>query len=62
MFSEISVTIKDDEKRLTKKFMKYNVYSVSEDEPVIKECIDEVLSNFDGTPESIRVTIVMEMQ
>lgn len=62
MFSEISVTIKDDEKRLTKKFMQYEIYQVSKDEPVIKDCIEETLKNFDGSPDSIKVCIVMEMQ
>lgn len=62
MFSEISVTIKDDEKRLTKKFLQYEVYTVAEDEPVIQQCINETLENFDGNPDSIKVCIIMEMQ
>jgi len=62
MFSEISVTIKDDEKRLNKKFAQYDIYTVSPDEPIIKRCIEETLENFDGTPDSVKVTIVMEMQ
>jgi len=62
MFSEISVTIKDDEKRLNKKFPSYEKITVDEDDPVIKECIRETLENFDGTPDSIKVTITMELQ
>jgi hypothetical protein len=62
MFSEISVTIKDDEKRLTKKFIQYQEFMISEDEPIIQECIKETLDNFDGTPDSIKVTVIMELQ
>jgi hypothetical protein len=62
MFSEISVTIKDDEKRLTKKFLQYEVFTVSEDEPIITQCINETLENFDGTPDSIKVCIIMEIK
>lgn len=62
MFSEISVTIKDDEKRLNKKFPVYEDFNVSDEDPIIKKCIDETLKNFDGTPDSVKVTIVLELQ
>lgn len=62
MFSELSVTIKDDEKRLNKKFIMYEVYTTAEDDPIIRQCIDETLENFDGTPESVKVTITLEIQ
>lgn len=62
MFSELSVTIKDDEKRLNKKFPIYETYQVDENDPMIKQCIEETLENFDGTPDSVKVTIVMELQ
>lgn len=62
VFSEISVTIKDDEKRLNKKFTIYENYNVDEDDPIIKDCIEETLSNFDGTPDNIKVTITMEIK
>jgi hypothetical protein len=61
-FSEISVTIKDDEKRLNKKFPIYESYAVDDNDPVIKQCIQEVLDNFDGTPSDIKVTITLEIQ
>ena len=61
-FSEINVTIKDDEKRLSKKFLLYETYQVDEEDPTIQECIQETLKNFDGDPENIRVTITLEMQ
>ncbi len=62
MFSEISVTIKDDEKRLNKKFTIYDTFTVDENDPIIKDCIRETLENFDGTPDNIKVTIILEIQ
>lgn len=62
MFSEINVCVKDAEKRLSKKFPIYDEYQVSEDNPVIKSCIEEVLKNFDGEPEDIKVTITLEIK
>jgi hypothetical protein len=62
LFSEISVTIKDDEKRLTKKYLQYEKYLVAEDEPIILQCVEETLENFSGTPDSIKVCIVMEIK
>ena len=62
MFSELSVTIKDDEKRLNKKFVIYEVYSVDDNDPIIQDCIKETLENFDGTPDSVKVTITLEIQ
>ena len=62
MVSEISVTIKDDEKSLTKKFLEYEKYNVDEEDPIIKKAIEETLSNFDGEPSDIVVKIKIEIQ
>lgn len=62
MVSELKVTIKDEEKKLDKKFLIYDTYSTDENDPMIKQCIDETLKNFDGEPEKVIVTIKIEMQ
>ncbi len=62
MFSELKVTIKDDEKSLNKKFTIYETYTIDENDPTIKQCIEETLENFDGTPDSVKVTIIKEFQ
>lgn len=61
-FSELRVTIKDDEKKLYKDFSSYEIYTIDENDPFVKQCIDETLENFDGTPDSVKVTITMELQ
>ncbi len=59
MTSELSITIKDSEKSLTKKYLQYEEYVVSEQDAVIDNAIKETLSNFDGEPEDIIVKIKM---
>ncbi len=59
MSSELTITIKDDEKRLSKKFLLYDIYTVSDEDMIIKACIDETLKNFDGEPDTISVKITL---
>jgi hypothetical protein len=62
MVCELSVTIKDDEKTLTTKYLLYDQIMVDEEDPIIKDCIDKTLVNFDGTPDGIIVKIKLEIQ
>jgi hypothetical protein len=55
--SEITVIIKDEEKTLKKKFLIYDPYQVSQEDPTIKNCIEETLKNFAGEPAKITVKI-----
>lgn len=59
--SELTVTIKDDDRTLKKSFLLYENYTVDETDPVIKNCIDETISEFQGEPDDVKVTIVMEI-
>lgn len=62
MVSELSVIIKDDEKRLTKDFLEYEVFTVDENDPVIQRVLKETLDNFDGEPSDIDIKIKMKIQ
>lgn len=62
MISEITIVIKDTEKTLRKKFLQYEIYHVSDDDPIIQECIKETLDNFHGEPENIKVIINMVIE
>lgn len=62
MLSEITVTIKDDEKRLSKKSLQYESYEVSESDPIIQECIRELSKEFNGDPTDITVKITMSIR
>ncbi len=58
----VSVIVKNEEKRLTKKFPIYDTYSVHEDDPIIKECIESTVKEFGDDPEDISVKITMVVQ
>jgi hypothetical protein len=61
-FSVLSVTIKDEEKRLKKDYSSYEVYSIDENDPFVKQCIEETLGNFDGEPSDIWYNIKVQVQ
>ena len=58
--SEVTVTLKDDEKTLKSKFLLYEVYSVSVDDDTLKACVGEALSGFKGSPTDVKIRINME--
>lgn len=58
---EITVTIKDEEKSLKTKYLIYDLVTVSEDDPIIKDCIARALKNFEADPTDIRVKIHLEV-
>ena len=55
--TEITVTIKDEERSLKSKFLIYESYTVSEEDPIIKDCIARTLRDFNGDPSDIRLKI-----
>lgn len=57
MVAELTVSIKDEEKTLKKKFLIYETFQVKDDDPIIKSCIDETLKNFSSQPSKIVVKI-----
>jgi hypothetical protein len=60
--SEISVTIKDEERKLKKSFLTYESYSVDENDPTIKKCVEETIQEFQGEPDDIKVIITLEIE
>lgn len=62
MPSELSVIIKNEEKRQTTKSLIYDDYQVKMDDPIIAQCIADAVKQFGVEPESIKVKIAMEVQ
>lgn len=62
MVSEVTVSIKDEEKTLRKKFLIYDQFIVSENDTTIKACIEETLKNFSSEPSKITVKITIHME
>ncbi len=59
--SEITVTIRDDEKNLKAKYLIYEEYTVSHEDETLKRCIAETLRSFEGDPTDIRIRINLSL-
>lgn len=63
MTIELMVTIKDEEKRkLSREFLVYEQVTLSEDDPIIDKCVKEVLEEFKGEPDDIKIKAVMVLR
>lgn len=62
MVSEISITVKNEEKRQTTKHLIYEIYAVHEEDPTLKELMDQAVKEFSGTPDKVQVKIKMEVK
>lgn len=62
MSVELNVTIKDSEKRLSKDFLIYEEIKMSLEDPIIEKCVKEVLEEFNGEPEDIKVKALLILQ
>lgn len=60
--NELTVILKDSDRTYRQKFLIYENYSVSEDDSVIRMCIEEAKKNFEGEPENIQIKIHLEIQ
>lgn len=60
MSSELVVSIKDSEgKTIKKPFLIYEDFTWSEKDPVIMQCVKELLEEFKGEVEDIKVRALM---
>lgn len=59
--SEITVILKDEERSYRQKFLIYEHYSVSHDDPVILACIEHAKKNFQGNADIVQIKIHMEI-
>ncbi len=62
MPSELSVTVKNEEKRQTTNHLIYEPYAVNEEDPIVKELIDQAVKEFNATVDSIKIKISMEVK
>ena len=59
--TELTITIKDEEKTVKNKFLLYDPYILSDDDPIIKECIGKTLQDFNGEPCSIKLKATLSL-
>lgn len=57
MACEITVTVKDEESSLKKKFLVYEKIEVNENDPIIAQCCQEVMKDFGKQHDSLKVHI-----
>jgi hypothetical protein len=62
MPSELSVIVKNEEKRMTSKHLIYEEYTVNIDDPIIAQLIDQAVKEFGATPDSVKIKINMEVR
>lgn len=62
MLSELTVVVKNEEKRQTTKHLIYDVYTVHEEDPLIKDLIDQAIKQFNDEPDDIRIKISLEIK
>jgi hypothetical protein len=61
MKSEITVTIKGEDSSYKKKFLCHDEIRWTQDDPTLKGYIEEAISDFKGTPDTIRVRGLIEV-
>lgn len=61
MVCELTVYVKNEEKKLTKDHLIYETFSVADDDPVIVECKNKAIAEFQDIPDKVRIKITMEL-
>lgn len=59
---ELSIMIKDDERKLTKDFTLYEIITLDPSDPTIANCLKEVRNEFKGEPEDIKIKATMVLK
>ena len=62
MVKEISIKIKNSEQNFREKFLIYEDFTCSENDPVLKECVDKAISHLKGEVDSVQINIKMVIQ
>jgi len=58
---ELTITLKDSEKRTSHKFLIYEDLNLRSDDLLILQCIAEAKKSFSGQPESVKLKVTMEL-
>ncbi len=58
---KIKVAIRTKEKSVTRVFSTERTVVLSEDDGFIKDCVSEVLKDFDTTPDKIKVSAALDL-
>jgi len=59
MSIELNIMVKDSDKKLIKNFLIYEPITMDTHDPHIDRCLSEVLAEFNGTPEDVKIKATM---
>ena len=59
MSIELAIILKDDERTLRRDYLAYEPVTMSLTDAMVSKCLDEVKSEFSGTPTDIRIRATM---
>jgi hypothetical protein len=62
MAFEMSITVKNEEKRQTTKHLVYDTCTVSDDDPIIQGHIEAAVKEFNAEPDDIKIKIILEVK
>ncbi len=60
---ELLITIKDEEgKKLSKAFLVYEEVTLKDSDPIIDKCLKELLEEFNGVPDDVKLKATMNLR
>lgn len=62
MPSEITITVKNEEKKLVTNHLVYEIFTASENDPIVRQLIDDTVKQFKDDVDSVRVRINLEIK
>jgi len=63
MVSEITVIIKNEEKKFISKFLIYHAFSISEDDATIIDCVEQTIKDFgENEVDSVELKISLKLE
>lgn len=61
MVSELTVIVKNEEKRQTTKHLIYDIFTVDEEDPTIKDLVERAVKQFNDEVDDVRIRISMDV-
>lgn len=62
MVAEVTITVKNDEKRLSTEHLIYDEFQACETDPILRDLIDDTVKQFGDEVESVKVRINLEVK
>lgn len=59
-FSEVKVSIKDSDQKLSRKFPIYGSITVSHDDPNLKKMVDQTIADFKGDQKDCDISVTIK--